>query len=750
MKNASLALHSTTHYVRHTFRDLSTRCAKLRVATWLKPSELSNFAQRARPKPDLRTPITIANRLSNATPHLPPQTSRQQQTMSLEGDRKETPPRQLIKEIALSKLISTLHSKTEELSSSSSPSTLNPHKIARTSASLSLQNLMSISDELVKEFGQSAHDSIEEAIQSAHVLLKNIDNHISASISSSYIPTLNSSIDVADLNKIYKSCKKTLDQGQDSDLIKKFAKNQTLLHIKRALIKHRETLSTQTLDAERLKLKSDVQAEINRLEKGIEKVVTSHQSSILIVGSGPAGLWAAIQASETGHSVTLLEKRNTFDRTSIVALNPDRIFQLQELATKLQEINPQVRINSKPINDIVTNLRNYKTIKTKDLQSLLAHYIETVANANPASSAPIRVIKGVDIQKINAKSQAAVVMHKKDGSYSIESFRDIIHADGTKSPSHEMLIKNMKENGISTEGLESEKKVRTNETKKRPQAALYMRDKSDKEIKLPGGKISNIHLNNNKNLKARLKESLESLGWTSLDLPKFYFFVSADKKRIRAAGEVPENIGNKEKEEEKKETGKKERSNREGIDKHLEELKRHRDNSNLSGEDKQALNTEIEKYERKRAKEKMNGAFFDLLAESFSIDQTAKPIGHNGISYIIGDAAVSPNYHYAHGTSDAFTDAEAAIDSIKLIHNDIESLSINKSDNLELNSNTQEIKLSDSHQTLRTKDFHDYMDFRISNTLDKFKEENFSSIQDLLQPDTEQNILNAQETHPIT
>ncbi|MEJ2742636.1 MAG: FAD-binding protein, partial [Gammaproteobacteria bacterium] len=295
-------------------------------------------------------------------------------------------------------------------------------------------------------------------------------------------------------------------------------------------------LSTQTLDAERLKLKSDVQAEINRLEKGVEKVVTSHQSSILIVGSGPAGLWAAIQASETGHSVTLLEKRNTFDRTSIVALNPDRIFQLQELATKLQEINPQVRINSKPINDIVTNLRNYKTIKTKDLQSLLAHYIETVANANPASSAPIRVIKGVDIQKINAKSQAAVVMHKKDGSYSIESFRDIIHADGTKSPSHEMLIKNMKENGISTEGLESEKKVRTNETKKRPQAALYMRDKSDKEIKLPGGKISNIHLNNNKNLKARLKESLESLGWTSLDLPKFYFFVSADKKRIWAAG----------------------------------------------------------------------------------------------------------------------------------------------------------------------------------------------------------------------
>ena len=59
----------------------------------------------------------------------------------------------------------------------------------------------------------------------------------------------------------------------------------------------------------------------------------------------------------------------------------------------------------------------------------------------------------------------------------------------------------------------------------------------------------------------------------------------------------------------------------------------------------QKLETQLKRLERKVRKDRLHGAAFSATHSKLPLDQVVKKIGLDGRSFVVGDAAVSPNFH---------------------------------------------------------------------------------------------------------
>lgn len=466
-----------------------------------------------------------------------------------------------------------------------------------------------------------------------------------------------------------------------------------------------------------------VAAQIHTTDKKAVAQVRRIDSEHFIVGAGPGGLIAALKALDDDQTVTLVEKRDSFDRVSVVELNAYASKRVLEIAKVLQEETPDTMINKKPIAAIIETLDKYKHIKTKDLQALL---LEAASEMDG-----FRYLPNVEIDSIDGNAQSAILVNE-NGSVAQLTFTHVLHADGVGSASNQMLVQDTHVEGFKTQGHFDEEKENAPATNYQYQGGMYMLQAGDKPFFAEGERPSHIlrrKLESDSHTKAALRK-LAAHGWTLKRLPVVYMYCDSNRKSVWVAGERPEKVNTQQELEQWFQTvalidkphaqlSKKEGAvSKEVIDETLsgidtqltiaskgqaKELTYHKKElekvvqrifkgqeavrdpkvlevlvaslklltlfegkTGLSAERLQQHKKDLGRFERKLRKNTLNGAIFENNLYRFSPRDGVKTFGLNGMSFMIGDAVVNPHFHYGHGSSDALADAENAMKAIDM------------------------------------------------------------------------------------
>lgn len=234
---------------------------------------------------------------------------------------------------------------------------------------------------------------------------------------------------------------------------------------------------------------------------------------IVIVGMGPGGIVAAIEAAKKGHGVLIVENRDYFTRSQRVHLDKETI----DYLAKLNLLDSKASEADKAFIQAVKKDQN---IPVNQLQEFLERKLVNI------HSDKVEVRKGTSHQvgDVNLENNSVVIT--SNGKAETVKFSNLVGADGAR---HEMANKvnaAVGSNPIQYSRLE-------NQTRQEPHGTVSF--KSTLEEGKPKGK-SKYKLN------WSAMPHLQKLGWDQPYLPQLYMFRDQDHKHFYIAGEIPARI----------------------------------------------------------------------------------------------------------------------------------------------------------------------------------------------------------------
>ncbi|MCS5710616.1 FAD-dependent monooxygenase [Candidatus Berkiella aquae] len=362
---------------------------------------------------------------------------------------------------------------------------------------------------------------------------------------------------------------------------------------------------------------------------------------IVIVGMGPGGLTAALEAAKKGIPVIIVENRDYFSR--VQRLHGDgRTFEFLD----------SLRDSTDPDDTKFFEHQCYRekradgsyadgVVEVKDVQAFLLRKLKKYQNVD------IRMGKQQGITAIDPDTQT-VSLKKDDGTIESVKFSHVLAADGARRGvtallnqsqdakyhiAHQMMAMQPRQTQVGTAAL---------------------------EVK-PGVTIPNTPPESSgTNFEFEHMKPLRELGWDQDYFPKVRVFRDEENSKFFFSGEVPKSIlriQNKQVQQQALESWAK-------LIISIEMGIKPQDialpiKSGVTSNDAQRA---------ARAKEKSNlrtTAFELTLA---SADKSAVTLGQGGAFALIGDAYKNANFFYGHGMNDAIQDGRKAIESIQSDH----------------------------------------------------------------------------------
>ena len=333
---------------------------------------------------------------------------------------------------------------------------------------------------------------------------------------------------------------------------------------------------------------------------------------IVIVGMGPGGLIAAIEALNKGHKVVIIENRDHFTRSQRVLLDKNSKLVLNHLLPR------------KKYQEIISDHDGQTTVRLDELQNSLYEILEKVNNKSN-----LTIYRGsqYEVSQIDLNTNKVVVKNKHAVDSTIEvNFSHLVGADGGRHTISDLVSKellNQNKNGIEYNPLD-------HQTRQKAHGTIA--------LKLNEGNLER------KNRKMTFEDipSLEKLGWKNPYLPKVYTLFDQSKKHIYLAGEIPDKILFEE----------------DSVKKQEMLIQWGRLILQLKGYTNPpkdfVLDISESENEIDRQKNNLKATAFPVELKYTSTPSIDLPNG--GSFAVIGDAAKNTNFHLGHGVNDAISD----------------------------------------------------------------------------------------------
>lgn len=363
----------------------------------------------------------------------------------------------------------------------------------------------------------------------------------------------------------------------------------------------------------------------------------SDTDPIVVVGMGPGGLVAAIEAAKKGHDVVLIENRNYFTRTQRVLLDKKVLSYLNKLYPGiLTQQDNELSEQKKKFKAFLLSIRNSgNTVQVNELQEMLTEYIKH----NHSDKVNIKMGRGHDIEAIDVDNQQ-IQLKTPHGEETIQ-FSHFIAADGARHSMTDKLNEAVK-NRTDIRPIEYMNRVRQN--RQEANGTVTLRYQGEGTPPIAG--IRDLEIDD--------LPALEALGWQEPYPPKIYIFMNDNASQYYVAGEIPNKILNAPPDQRALLM---EQWGQVCMSKMLG-LKNTQNDFKLDIE--QPVPGEEEKYEKINA---MKATAFPVTLQYTETPCIKLP--NNGAFVLVGDASKNANFHYGHGAGDAMNDALKAISSIK-------------------------------------------------------------------------------------
>ncbi|MBN9286748.1 MAG: hypothetical protein BGO43_02390 [Gammaproteobacteria bacterium 39-13] len=366
-----------------------------------------------------------------------------------------------------------------------------------------------------------------------------------------------------------------------------------------------------------------------------------NQRPIVIAGMGPAGLASAIELAKMGHSLVVIEPRESFSRIMEVKIDAGTFQFLLDLRDRNDPLDQEFfekKLRREP------DAQEIRCIaQLKDIQTFLIRKLQHLSEKNKKSQ-KIRILRGgYNITEIDPSNQILKLYDKQKGLHEEIYFRDFIAADGAKHSSVALL----------NETQPDHKKIHYNKMNYQPRqgasGTVSLHLKKGVPVRRGNYKFEPKHF-------ARLQE----LGWDKPYFPRFYTFSNNPdaKKRLRyfISGEIPDRILQMSDQHLQREA--------------LEEWGQflmfvrygyHKDDLKIVA--KNVERKEPERERKVREKNKLVSTAFNL--ELYCADQSAVTLGQGGAFILAGDNYKNANFFYVHGTDDAVKDAKEIAENFR-------------------------------------------------------------------------------------
>lgn len=344
---------------------------------------------------------------------------------------------------------------------------------------------------------------------------------------------------------------------------------------------------------------------------------------IAIVGMGPAGLTAAIEAAKKGYEVNIIDTREHFSRTQRVILGQTTLDYLKSLADTSDKEDQKFLARLKA---------DAGTAKIYRIQLFLERKLKKYNN--------IHVYKGNDyaVTDVNLTTRHITLKHKKQTTQI--PFSHFVAADGGRRSMADLICQHaMSQNKDSWKIEFKDLDKQTRQVAHGTVTLEYKgKDKPSKKANFKRLSIDHMPL-------------LQALGWDEAYIPKCYVFTEGKGKKFYVAGEIPQKILNETDKYIQREMlvqwGKLILELQEGY--HVNE-----------GDFDLALSTKDKIVSKLRNKTKATAFPVHLRYTEASCLELAD--GYACVS--IGDAYKDANFHLGHGTNDAIADALAFAQSL--------------------------------------------------------------------------------------
>ncbi len=244
-----------------------------------------------------------------------------------------------------------------------------------------------------------------------------------------------------------------------------------------------------------------------------------NQDPIVVVGMGPGGIVAAIEAARKGHDVLLLEQRKHFTRTQRVVLSAETINYLEWL----NEMDPNLK-GMDPIQDKHEDFeflkyidRNGSNVEVNKLQEFLEKKCRILF--------PDRIVikKEIEILENGIDTKNNTIAFK--GEDKPINFKHLVGADGARHALADMVNQTFDETKITYNELEQQ-------TRQESHGTVSLRVKENEPPPTTNAKKLSMD-------DPYIAHRLQSLGWDESYPPNIYIFPDATKKRFYIAGEIP-------------------------------------------------------------------------------------------------------------------------------------------------------------------------------------------------------------------
>ncbi len=382
---------------------------------------------------------------------------------------------------------------------------------------------------------------------------------------------------------------------------------------------------------------------------------------VIIIGMGPGGLSAAIEAARKGLPVVIVENREYFSRGQRLHGDNATFQFLDSLRDKTNQNNPddvkffqeQCFLHKQTIqssdadgNDIET-IHMDGVVQVKDVQAYLEKKLREFPNVE------IRKGKGNELVSIDSDNQS-VTLKKPDGSTQQIQCSHIIAADGARSTAVVKLNESIADDAqkIHRDNLNLQPRQKEVGT-----AAIQLKEGVPiRELPQEGS---------GNNFGTQHLKRLNELGWDKPYFPKVRVFRNEENTKFFFSGEVPKAIQYMNSREDKEaqrqaleEWGKFIVSVEMGLDPNDLELP-NKAKETIRGPAGADIPNDPAKLERQQEKDRLRATAFAL--ELSSSDKSAVELGNSGAFVLVGDAYKSANFFYGHGLNDAVQDGIKAV-----------------------------------------------------------------------------------------
>ncbi|MDP1601739.1 MAG: FAD-dependent oxidoreductase [Legionella sp.] len=331
-------------------------------------------------------------------------------------------------------------------------------------------------------------------------------------------------------------------------------------------------------------------------------------ADVAIVGLGPGGLAAALEAASTGKAVVAFTDREEYIRGQRLAIKKDSIGFLEKHTNNSDSEDEKFwqKYNAE------------KSVQTKDIERFLHRKLIQYPN--------------VQIVQLDKKTTTIKSVGKSDGSNFIELndgrkyyCNNILAADGARHTFANQM----------NDDLKSDINYRESAVQERHKyhAVVQLQLKKGEEMGSP------VTMQPYEKMKA-----LSQLDWTSSYLPKKYILTNAANTKFYLAGEIPEAIFKEE-------------------DAQVRALKL-KTWATVAIQERYGVTEEQLEYRQSRntpAKDRLQCTVFEMKMQENDKQFVAL---ENGVFAQIGDARRTPNYNLGHGMNDAIKGGVAFINAM--------------------------------------------------------------------------------------